>query len=362
MRTSVIVRGLFCLAAAAVLMTPALSAQLCPDATDTFWKHDTVADDAPGNLPVGSAVITPFCNDEAAGSYFQLAPGSAPQFLKQVSVGYGHIAAAPLFQAVLNIEIYEGTVNFNPGSTVGMPPKVFDLQQDHGLTFNVTSTGISAYDLSQYNIVLEDNFVVAFRMLQNVSFPGCPSAGVGSDANLLTDGPGFCEPGKSLLDERNTGWVDPADWQFAPLQTICPTFYAGNWVIRACTTDAGTWQDLGGGTSGINGPVIATGSGPLTEGTFNPVGLTGAPPSALMIVWIALNPSAPFSAIGGTVHAFPFSSQILFFASPTGTFSAASAWPAGIPSGTNAWFQFIVDDPSVIWQITMSNALLATTP
>ena len=75
------------------------------------------------------------------------------------------------------------------------------------------------WDHVEYSDLL-DNFVVAFRMLQNVSFPGCPSAGVGSDANLLTDGPGFCEPGKSLLDERNTGWVDPADWQFAPLQTM----------------------------------------------------------------------------------------------------------------------------------------------
>ncbi len=363
MRTIHLARSLVCLAASAALMASAATAQLCPDpSNDTFWKHDTIADVPVGSVPVGSAVITPLCTGEAAGSYFQLAPGQAPQYLKQVSIGYGHINMNTTFQAILNIEIYQGTVGFNPTSTVSMPPKIFDLMVDTGTSFNVTSVGVSSFDLSQYNIVVEDNFVVAFRMVSNVSFPGCPSAGVGSDANFLTDGPGFCDPGKSLLDERNTGWVDPADWWFATFQPICPTFYAGNWVIRACTTDAGTWEDLGGGTSGINGPVVATGSGPLTVGTFNPVGVTGAAPSALMLVWIALNPGPPFPALGGTVHAFPFSSQLFFFSNAAGNFSAAASWPPGVPMGTNAFFQFFVDDASVPALITMSNALKATTP
>jgi len=123
------------------------------------------------------------------------------------------------------------------------------------------------------------------------------------------------------------------------------------------------WQNLGGGTSGSSGLVIAQGEGPLTAGSLNPVSLQNAPPNALLLVWIALNPGPEFSALaGGTVHAFPFSNQLLFFADAAGQFSAATPWPAGVPSETNIWFQFFVDDPGVIWQITMSNGLLATTP
>jgi hypothetical protein len=357
-----VVRGLLLAAASTFLLGPVVSAQLCPNPnTDTFWKHDTIADVPVGSLPVGSAVITPLCTGEAAGSYFQLVPGQGPQFLKQVSIGYGHITEDPTFQAILNIEIFSGDVTFNPTNIVTMPPKVFDLMADTGLSFNVLSEGVSAFDLSPYNIVVEGNFVVAFRMVANVSFPGCQAAGIGSDANFLTDGPGFCEPGKSLLDERTVGWVDPADWWFDFFQPICPTFYAGNWVIRACTTDAGMWEDLGGGTTGINGPVTLVGSGPLTEGTFNPIALSNAAPSAAMLAWISLNPT-PFMAIGGTVHAFPYNAQLFLSSNASGGFSAASAWPAGVPPGTEVYFQFLVEDASSIHGITMSNGVLGTTP
>ncbi len=122
------------------------------------------------------------------------------------------------------------------------------------------------------------------------------------------------------------------------------------------------WTDLGGGTSGVNGTLVATGTGPLTPGSLNPVSLTGAPPSALMLVWIALSPGPPFPALGGVVHAFPFNSQLFAFSSPAGTWSAAAPWPAGVPSGTEVRFQFLADDPTTLHDITLSNGLLATTP
>ena len=46
----------------------------------------------------------------------------------------------------------------------------------------------------------------------------------------------------------------------------------------------------------------------------------------------------------------------------SGGFSAAASWPPGIPPGTEAYFQFFVDDPSVIWGLTLSNAVRGTTP
>jgi hypothetical protein len=33
-----------------------------------------------------------------------------------------------------------------------------------------------------------------------------------------------------------------------------------------------------------------------------------------------------------------------------------------VPSGSEIWFQFIVSDPSVIWDLTLSNGLKAMTP
>jgi hypothetical protein len=62
------------------------------------------------------------------------------------------------------------------------------------------------------------------------------------------------------------------------------------------------------------------------------------------------------------VHTFPFTSQVLFFADAGGRFQATTTWPLGIPPATDAWFQFLVEDPSVVFGITLSNGLRATTP
>jgi hypothetical protein len=127
------------------------------------------------------------------------------------------------------------------------------------------------------------------------------------------------------------------------------------------TTIPGPWTDLGGGTVGIAGPPHLIGTGTLVGGTLASIRLTEAPPSAPMVEWISLAPT-PFQAIGGTVHAFPFVAQRFFFADIDGDFFASTTWTPGIPPGTNVWFQFVLEDLSVIHGITLSNGLLATTP
>ena len=86
-----------------------------------------------------------------------------------------------------------------------------------------------------------------------------------------------------------------------------------------------------------------------------------APPNAAMLAWLALNP-APFAALGGTVWAYPYSSQLFVFANTSGQFTASTTWPAGIPPGTEVSFQFVVQDLSVPDGLTLSNGLKATTP
>jgi len=123
----------------------------------------------------------------------------------------------------------------------------------------------------------------------------------------------------------------------------------------------GLWEDLGGGITGINGVPQLTGSGPLVGGTLATLDLVNAPPSALMLAWMSFAPSnIPY--FGGTVFTLPFNTQIIVPSSPAGTFSASTTWPIGVPSNTSVWFQFAMQDLSVVQGITISNGVKATTP
>ena len=125
------------------------------------------------------------------------------------------------------------------------------------------------------------------------------------------------------------------------------------------------WAWLGGGTEGALGQPLLLGSGSLEAGTLATVSLSGAPANAPMLAWFTVSPPltpTPFAALGGTVHAFPYTNQLFFFADAGGAWVGATPWPAGIPSGTQVTFQFIVQDFSSIHGLTLSNGLLATTP
>jgi hypothetical protein len=120
------------------------------------------------------------------------------------------------------------------------------------------------------------------------------------------------------------------------------------------------WTDLGGGTVGVEGPPKLIGKGTLLGASHAAVRLTEAPPLAPMLVWVSLDPT-PFPAIGGTVHAFPFTTQLLVFSDIKGDFHGTTIWPVGLPAGTSVWFQFILQDLTVPDGLTLSNGLRATT-
>ncbi len=132
------------------------------------------------------------------------------------------------------------------------------------------------------------------------------------------------------------------------------------WVARL-GEPMGQWTDLGGGSVGVAGQPTLTGSGPLSGGSTASVSLTDAPSGAALLAWISFAPT-PFAALGGTVHAFPFASQLFVFADAAGEFDASTTWPAGVPVDTEVSFQFIVQDASVPDGLTLSNGVLATTP
>ncbi len=121
------------------------------------------------------------------------------------------------------------------------------------------------------------------------------------------------------------------------------------------------WTDLHGSAPGLAGrPRLAVRATMEPGSSFDRV-ITHAPPNALMLNWIAFQ-STPFDAIGGTVHAFPYSQQLAFVADAQGDSGFALTWPAGIPSGIDVYLQFIVQDLSVPDGLTLSNAVTKTTP
>ncbi|MEX1025282.1 MAG: hypothetical protein WD226_09410 [Planctomycetota bacterium] len=218
---------------AAIGWTAPLAAQVCPDPlNDNFWKNDTLPD-VPTSL-TAVAVIPGVCDGEAIGTQFLLPPGTPPQLIKSVAVPFGEQFGTAGFQALVNIEIYERS----PGAPAYPNPgnKIFDLNVDAGVDAQIASHGINTIDMSQYNIVVQHDFSVICRANFNVSYPGCPPTG--APANFFTDN-AACNPGVNYLDIAGQGWRDPATATVSGFP-LCPFFYNGNWVIRACTEDSGT--------------------------------------------------------------------------------------------------------------------------
>jgi len=121
------------------------------------------------------------------------------------------------------------------------------------------------------------------------------------------------------------------------------------------------WIDLGGGLAGIAGLPTLDATGPLTPGSNLSIDLVQAPPNAFILFWMSFT-SVPFGFWGGTVHATPPNLQVLTMSNGAGSFSQSVVWPAGVPVGTDIYIQFLVQDLSTLHEITLSNALHATTP
>ncbi len=269
-RSSARLAGVACLA---TLLSLPTTSQTCSNTPGTFFKNDNLA--ATGGLSTFS-VIPGLCEGEAAGAVFQLAPGAPPQTLRELAVGFGSNGGASGATALLNVEIYDG-VTF-PGGVPLLGPKVFDLNADTGNDMQVTSTAINVFDATPYNVVVGNgtsNFVVAFRM----GFNPNGNCTTGFNSNFITDNgsPGFfCNPAitppqKNLIFILGQGWQDAstATVQGFPL---CPLFYAGNWVIRACTTDAAPANPLQVAVTGSPAP-----PGGTVFLTFNAPGFQGVP-------------------------------------------------------------------------------------
>ncbi len=121
------------------------------------------------------------------------------------------------------------------------------------------------------------------------------------------------------------------------------------------------WTDLGGGTTGINGAPRFSASGPLTAGSATALRMVNGPFSGASLLWISTT-SVPFGFLGGTIHANPFQVQVVLVTSPSGELNLSGPLSAGLPSGFQVWFQFLLQDLTVLGDISLSNALRAEMP
>ncbi|MFY9342194.1 MAG: hypothetical protein WAT39_06885 [Planctomycetota bacterium] len=229
---------------------PAL-AQGCATA-GTFWKRDTLPVTPSGLTAV--SVIQGMCEGESAGVVFEMPASMSVQRITQVVAPWGAALGVNGFQALLDVEVYDG-VSFS-GANVNMGTLVFSLSQAATANMQVQSHGLNVLDTSTYNIIVGAapptapgpvrRFAICFRC----DFNGHPtgSCAGGWPANFFTDNsqqptfPFTCNnvitPQRtSIIEIQGQGWRDAALASVTGIQ-LCPIYYSGIWCIRCCSQDA----------------------------------------------------------------------------------------------------------------------------
>ena len=252
--------------------------------------------------------------------------GSSVQ-VHTAAIGYFNGGGAAGIQASVDLEFFDG-ISWNNGiPTLG--PSLFRYSTATGASLGVTSSGINETpSLTSNNIVAQSGqLVVAWWMDLNPQGGNCT---FGFQTNFATDNtcaPPFCTctagSQKNLIFIQGQGWRDAATATVSGF-SLCPNFYNGNWIIRACVEPVGCPApvNLGPGTSGSGGitPILQTSNGPPTIGNQN-FGLTVA----------AGVGGAPGAMLFGVVEAnIPLFGGFLYLV-PTLSVPYALGGPAGVP-------------------------------
>ncbi|RKY18287.1 MAG: hypothetical protein DRQ55_13735 [Planctomycetota bacterium] len=134
----------------------------------------------------------------------------------------------------------------------------------------------------------------------------------------------------------------------------------GDSFTFARQTDS-AWTDQGAALAGVTGDPLLVGSGPLIDGSNNAADLSNAAPSAIAGLFLGLS-STPIPFKGGTLKPFPFFDPVILNTSVSGTISSSFVMPAGVPTGTELWVQWAIQDAAAIKGVALSNAILGLTP
>ncbi len=120
------------------------------------------------------------------------------------------------------------------------------------------------------------------------------------------------------------------------------------------------WENLGQELAGTNGLPGLVGSGPLAADTQVSLGLFNALGGSLAS--LVVGASGLDAAFKGGVMVPNPDVIVPQLTSAMGTVEISATWPAGIPVGTAAYFQWWVSDPGGPAGFAASNGLRATTP
>lgn len=223
-------------AAAFLLVTTVAQAQVC-DPGHTLLKNDNLPDD-PGSQPV--SVIPGLCEGEACGAVFDVSQVSSQVTLRKAGVGYVNAGGANGVTALVNLKVYDG-ITWSGGIPV-LGPEVLDWVNDTGSSIQIASSGINFLDLNTFApTITSGTMVVTWFMDFNTSSGSCAT---GYQTNFATDNSqpacgGSCSPQqKNLIFIQGQGWRDAATATVTGIP-ICPCYYAGNWLIRACVEPTG---------------------------------------------------------------------------------------------------------------------------
>lgn len=340
------------------VLAPSAAAQACANGMVHF-KNDTLADIPSGFLTV--SVIPGLCEQEGCGAVFTLpGGGNVAHYVRNVRIGLGSQGGVQGNFAAVSIEIYNGVTWSGNNPVLG--PKVFDSTTQGAGTYQIFSTGLNEIDLTNDNVKVGGpgvtNFAVCFRMQLNPN----GTCATGFTTNFITDNhqSGFfgCNaaitpPKKNLLFILGQGWKDPATATVSGIP-LCPLYYSGNWLIRACAEPEVCQPNLGSGGPGNStismcGQALATGN----TATFS---ILNATPNVNALLFISLFNNPTFiPPIGGTLVPFPITTTVTVPIGPTGSL----VFP-GVPGGggpLSIYVQSVSPDPSQVKGYELSNAL-----
>jgi hypothetical protein len=220
-------------AALCLFMATLAFGQGCPQG-QVFLKNDNLPANPSGATAV--SVVPGLCEGEAIGCVFDVSAIGAVVQVDLAAVGFFNAAGANGIQAAANLQIYDGITWSGGIPTLG--PQVFDFATSAGASIGVTSHAINTQDISGFNVTVSSGkLVVAWPMDFNPNGT-CPT---GYQTNFGTDNPAFTftcttPPQKNLIMIQGQGWRDAATANVGGIP-LCPIFYNGNWVIRACVHD-----------------------------------------------------------------------------------------------------------------------------
>ncbi len=179
-------------------------------------------------------------------------------------------------------------------------------------------------------------------------------------------GPETCVPMRHQGGQQFRG-VIPGELSGTIAYRVVAADRYGNTGVSSTTTYVQTssgaplWQNLGCGTTGLYGDPQLALSGTQVGGQPVNLRLHDAAPNAFFLLWISFG-STPFAALGGDVYAFPYTAQVLAATDDGGMLDVTTTWPGGLPTGTEAWWQVVVQDGSSIHGLVLSNAVKSTSP